>query len=153
VRLKIIAVGKLKTGPEKALAVDYLERIEGLGRKTGITRIEIQEFAESTSAQESQAILAALPPGARTIALDERGQALSSISFASLLKAEADKGTQTLAFLIGGTDGHTPAIREAASHTLSFGPATWPHRLVRVMLLEQIYRAVTIMVNHPYHRA
>jgi 23S rRNA (pseudouridine1915-N3)-methyltransferase len=142
VRLKIIAVGKLKTGPEKALAADYLEKIEGLGRQAGIIRVEIQEVAE----------LLAPPPDARTIALDERGRALTSASFASLLKSEAGGGTQTLAFLIGGPDGHAPAIRESASHTLSFGPATWPHRLVRVMLLEQIYRAVTIMVNHPYHR-
>ncbi len=94
----------------------------------------------------------AVPPRAFTIVLDEGGKPLSSETFARLLRHHIDAGTQDLAVLIGGPDGHAPATRDKAGLLLSFGPMTWPHRLVRVMLCEQIYRAVTIMVNHPYHR-
>jgi 23S rRNA (pseudouridine1915-N3)-methyltransferase len=84
--------------------------------------------------------------------LDERGKALSSAQFADFLKGHAERGTGDLAFLIGGPDGHAQSAREQAQLVLSLGTMTWPHRLVRVMLAEQIYRAVTILVNHPYHR-
>lgn len=78
---------------------------------------------------------------------------MSSEGFAQLLQHHLDKGTTDLAFLIGGPDGHSAATRKCAGQLISLGEMTWPHRLVRVMLFEQIYRAVTIMVNHPYHRS
>lgn len=158
-RLSVIAVGRLKAGPEKSLAADYLTRAEGLGRKAGISRIAVTEFAESQAAtapsrmaEESRLIAGALPPRAFTIVLDERGKAMTSEAFAELLRKHIDGGTQDLAFVIGGPDGHAPETRDQAGVLLSFGAMTWPHRLVRVLLFEQIYRAVTIMVNHPYHR-
>ena len=159
-RLSVIAVGRLKAGPEKTLAEDYLARAEGLGRKAGISRIAVTEFAESQAAtapsriaEESRLIAGALPQKAFSIVLDERGKTLSSEAFSTLLRKHIDGGTQDLAFVIGGPDGHAPQTREHAGLLLSFGAMTWPHRLVRVLLFEQIYRAVTIMVNHPYHRS
>lgn len=158
-RLQVLSIGRLKAGPEKTLAEDYQTRLEGLGRKAGITRLTVSDFAESqaqTAAQrqddESKVLAAALAPKAFTLVLDERGKSLPSEAFSQLLQRHLDQGTQDLAFLIGGPDGHTAETRQKAGQLISFGPMTWPHRLVRVMLFEQIYRAVTIMVNHPYHR-
>jgi 23S rRNA (pseudouridine1915-N3)-methyltransferase len=158
-RLSVLAVGRLKAGPEKLLAEDYLKRAEGLGRTAGIARIAASDAAESQGPtpaarmdDESRFFADALPAKAFTIVLDERGKSMTSPAFADLLRRHAGGGTAELAFLIGGPDGHAPVTREKAGLLLSFGPMTWPHRLVRVMLFEQIYRAVTIMVNHPYHR-
>ena len=142
-------------GPEKTIAEEYQMRLEGLGRKTGIGKLTVRDFAESqapTTAQRMDDEARNLATSAATIVLDERGKTLSSEEFAKLLRHHLDQGTQDLAFLIGGPDGHAPQTRDKADHLLSFGPMTWPHRLVRVMLFEQIYRSVTILVNHPYHR-
>lgn len=158
-RLSVLAVGRLKAGPEKVLAEDYRTRAEGLGRKAGITRFTVTDTAESQGQtavarmdEEARFFADALPPKAFTMVLDERGKPMASLAFADLLRRHIDGGTSDLAFLIGGPDGHAPSTREKAGLLLGFGPMTWPHRLVRVMLFEQIYRAVTIMVNHPYHR-
>jgi 23S rRNA (pseudouridine1915-N3)-methyltransferase len=158
-RLSIAAVGRLKTGPEKMIASDYLARTQGLCRKAGLTRVIITELPESRAAEakirlaeEGAALSSAIPDGAFRIALDERGKTMTSEAFANLIRKYQQEGTADLAFLIGGPDGHSPQVRDSANLLMAFGPATWPHRLVRIMLLEQIYRAVTIMVNHPYHR-
>lgn len=160
VKLVVAAIGLLKAGPERELAADYEKRILGLGRQAGVTGLAVQEWAESRHASadqrkrdEARQLWSAVPAEARALVLDERGTALSTEAFTALLRAEAENGTRQLAFLIGGPDGHDPDTRGKALKTLSFGPMTWPHRLVRVMLLEQIYRAVTLLVNHPYHRA
>ena len=159
-KLQVIAAGRLKPGPEKSLAEDYLARAQGLGRKCGISRIAVTEFNESQAssamarmAEEGRVISAALPPRAFTVVLDERGKALASEAFADLLRRHLDGGTADMAFLIGGPDGHSPDLRDNAGLLMSFGAMTWPHRLVRVMLFEQLYRAVTIIAGHPYHRA
>jgi 23S rRNA (pseudouridine1915-N3)-methyltransferase len=158
-RLSVLAVGRLKTGPEKLMAEDYRSRAEGFGRKLGITRLSVSEFSESQAdtpakrmEDEARMLGAAVAPKAFNIVLDEKGKELSSAAFANLLQRHLDQGTSDLAFLIGGPDGHAMATRESAGLLLSFGNMTWPHRLVRVMLLEQIYRAVTILAGHPYHR-
>jgi 23S rRNA (pseudouridine1915-N3)-methyltransferase len=158
-KLSVIAVGKLKAGPEKLLAEDYRGRVEGLGRKAGITKFMVTEFGESQLAsasarmtEEAKLIAGALPPKAFVIVLDERGKSLSSDALATTLKRQIDGGSDTT-FVIGGPDGHAGETRERANLVLSFGAMTWPHRLVRVMLFEQLYRAVTIMAGHPYHRA
>ena len=159
-RLQVLAISRLKAGPEKTLAEEYQTRLEGLGRKTGITRLTVAEFAESQAQtagqrqdEEAKVLAGALVPKAFTLVLDERGKTLTSEGFSHLLQRHLDQGTSDLAFLIGGPDGHNAATRKSAGQLLSLGAMTWPHRLVRVMLLEQIYRAVTIMVNHPYHRS
>jgi 23S rRNA (pseudouridine1915-N3)-methyltransferase len=159
-RLQVLAIGRLKAGSEKTLSLDYQTRLEGLGRKAGITKLTVTDFAESQSQtasqrqdEEAKILAAALSPKAFTLGLDERGKSMTSEAFSKLLQRHLDQGTQDLAFLIGGPDGHSAATRKSAGQLISLGEMTWPHRLVRVMLLEQIYRAVTIMVNHPYHRS
>ena len=159
-RLQVLAIGRLKAGPEKTLSLDYQTRLEALGRKAGIGRMTVTEFAESQAqtatqrqAEEAKLLSAALAPKAFTLVLDERGKACSSEAFSHLLQRHLDQGTQDLAFLIGGPDGHGAETRKHAGQIISLGEMTWPHRLVRIMLLEQIYRAVTIMVNHPNHRS
>ena len=159
-RVSVIAVGRLKQGPEKAIAGEYQMRAEGLGRKCGITRIAVTEFSESQAAspaarmaEEARLLTAARPARGFSVALDERGKALASEAFANLLSQHLDSGTPEMSFLIGGPDGHAPETRDNAGLLMSFGPMTWPHRLVRVMLFEQFYRALTIITGHPYHRA
>jgi 23S rRNA (pseudouridine1915-N3)-methyltransferase len=159
-RLQVLGIGKLKAGPEKTLADDYQARLEGLGRKAGITKLTVTDFAESQGqtasqrqAEEARRLADALAPKAFTLVLDERGKSFTSKSFSQLLQYHLDQGTPDLAFLIGGPDGHGTETRKHAGQLISLGEMTWPHRLVRIMLLEQIYRAVTIMVNHPYHRS
>lgn len=102
--------------------------------------------------REAELILAALPARATLVALDERGAAWSSRDFAERLASWRDRGVAELAFAIGGADGLGEAVRERAAATLSLGPMTWPHLLVRGMLLEQLYRAQQILAGHPYHR-
>lgn len=158
--LAVLAVGRLKSGPEKLLAEDYGARIGQLGRKAGIAAIAVSEQAESQAAtaalriaEEAKFFSERAAAGASRIVLDERGRNLDSPAFAAFLRAEIDAGAPEIAFLIGGPDGHGEEARRSARLVLSLGAMTWPHRLVRIMLLEQIYRAVTIMVNHPYHRS
>ena len=159
-KLTIAAVGRLKAGPEKLLADDYVKPAEGMGRKAGISAIRVQDFSESQAssaaarmAEEARILASAVPPRSFSIVLDERGKAVASEAFAGLMQRQLDHGSSDMTFVIGGPDGHAPETRERADLLLSFGPMTWPHRLVRVMLFEQIYRAVTIMTGHPYHRA
>lgn len=158
-KLAILAIGRLKAGPELELFDDYAKRARGLGRSCGITEITARDFAESKlpdapgrMAAEAALLAEAVPPSSFTIVLDERGKPLSSDQFAGIFRRHLDQGTQSLACLIGGPDGHGPELREKAGLLLSLGSMTWPHRLARVMLAEQIYRAVTILVKHPYHR-
>jgi 23S rRNA (pseudouridine1915-N3)-methyltransferase len=158
-KIGIAAIGLLKSGPEKELAAEYEQRIQGAGRSAGLTGFSIQDWAESRSAtadlrkaEEAKRLWSAVPADGVSIVLDERGKSLSSPEFAKLIEQQAQNGCRSLHFLIGGPDGHAPETREKAFKTLSFGPMTFPHRLLRLMLLEQIYRSVTIIVNHPYHR-
>lgn len=157
--MTILAIGRMKAGAEKELCDDYLARARALGRNCGITTLDVRDFPESAlddaerrREAEAKVLTGALGPRNYRIILDETGRALKTADFAGLLRREIDGGVAELAFLIGGPDGHAASIRASANSLLSLGPMTWPHRLVRIMLAEQIYRAVTIMVNHPYHR-
>ncbi|MFS8036437.1 23S rRNA (pseudouridine(1915)-N(3))-methyltransferase RlmH [Xanthobacter sp. AM11] len=159
-RLVLACVGRLKAGAERDLVTRYLERIRPAGRPLGFGACDMLEIAESAArrpedrmAEEGAALLAAVPPGAGLIALDPRGRDVSSEDFAARMASDRDGGRPALAFVIGGADGLAPAVRTRADLLLSYGRATFPHQLVRVMLAEQIYRAVTILAGHPYHRA
>jgi 23S rRNA (pseudouridine1915-N3)-methyltransferase len=159
-RLIVAAVGRLKSGPERDLAVRYAERAAQTGRALGWRGPDLIEIAESKArrpddrkAEEARDLRAALPPDAVMIALDERGRSLSSDDFAASLSGLRQAATPALAFLIGGADGLDPALARQARQMLSFGAATLPHQIVRVILLEQLYRAGTILTGHPYHRA
>jgi 23S rRNA (pseudouridine1915-N3)-methyltransferase len=158
-RVLVLAVGRMKKGAEADLADRYLKRAAQAGRAIGIRSIEIVEIRESRAPEaerrkleESIAIANVIPDGAVVVLLDERGDGLSSAGFADQLGRWRDAGQQAAAFVIGGADGLSETLRDKARITLNFGQATWPHQLVRIMLLEQLYRAVTILSGHPYHR-
>ena len=136
--LHIVARGKIGRSPEADLVDRYVKRIPWPTKVT-----ELPERGGSSPA---------LPPGAVTVVLDERGKSLSSTELASKLEAWRDGGKREARFLIGAADGHDDADRRAADLLLSFGPATWPHLLVRAMLAEQLFRATSILAKHPYHR-
>jgi len=154
VRIHLVAVGPLKSGPERDLVDDYLDRAARCGRGLGVREVREAGVASGGGCEaEGERLLARCPPGARIICLDERGENAGSARIADLLAGWRDGGEEDVCFLIGGADGHGEAVRQAASHTLSFGAQTWPHRLVRVMLAEQVYRALTILAGTPYHKA
>lgn len=159
-RIAIHAVGRLKAGPERELADRYLDRADKAGRAVGITGVSVREVPESRSREtqarkdeEAAALLADLPPGALLIALDERGDLPTSDRFAGMIGEARDRGTPQAVVLIGGPDGHGSAVLSRSGHRVSFGRLTWPHQIVRILAAEQIYRAVTILSGHPYHRA
>lgn len=158
-RITIAAVGRMKAGPERDLLDRYLDRAAKQGRPLGITRVEVRETTESRSpraddrkAEEATALLAGLAEGTRVVALDETGRTQTSRVFADDLAATLAAG-RDLAILIGGADGHGPAVLARADLVLAFGAMTWPHQIVRILAAEQIYRATTILAGHPYHRA
>ena len=154
-RLTIAAVGRLKAGPEKDLIDDYLTRATAAGRPQALGPIDVVEIDDRKAQDrlaQSERLLAAVPPGATAVALDERGDTLNSPDFAKLIARERDAGCPQIVFLIGGADGHHPRTREATGHRLSFGPMVWPHMMARIMLSEQLFRAVSILAGAPYHR-
>jgi 23S rRNA (pseudouridine1915-N3)-methyltransferase len=154
-RLAIVAVGRLKSGPEADLTADYLKRLDGLARRArlGPARIvEVEDKRGRGSEAEAELLAAAVPAGAKRVVLDERGKALSTTDLAKTLGDWRDQGQPEAAFLIGGADGHGRAARQGADLVLSLGPMVWPHRLVRAMVAEQLYRIASIMAGAPYHR-
>jgi 23S rRNA (pseudouridine1915-N3)-methyltransferase len=159
-RLVVISIGRLKQGPERELAQRYRERFDDIGRKLGFRSLEIHEIPESRArdaagriAEEATAISALIPEKSVVVALDERGNNIESAAFARHLGKWRDESAANTIFMIGGADGLSPDLRRNAKLSMAFGSATWPHQMVRVMLLEQIYRAATILAGHPYHRA
>ena len=135
--LHIIARGKIGRSPEAELTERYLKRISW--------PVMMTEISERAAAPPP-------PAAAVTVLLDERGEPMSSMALARNLDRWRDGGKREARFLIGAADGHSDAARAAADLLLSFGPATWPHLLARAMLAEQLFRATSILANHPYHR-
>jgi 23S rRNA (pseudouridine1915-N3)-methyltransferase len=154
VRITLLTVGKLGRAPEAALARDYAERATASGRSLGFSAVEIVEIEsrKAGKAAEAEALLVQIRPGDHVIACDEHGKALTSREFAQKVAKLRDGGTRRLVLVIGGADGLGPDVLARADATLAFGPQTWPHALVRAMLAEQVYRAVTILAGSPYHR-
>ncbi|MCB1502608.1 MAG: 23S rRNA (pseudouridine(1915)-N(3))-methyltransferase RlmH [Bauldia sp.] len=157
-KVTILAIGRLKAGPERELLERYLDRATRAGRSLSLT-FDVRELPESAARsaavrkdEEAAAILAALPPGAAVVVLDERGRTLDSRSFADRIAAWRDGGARDVAVAIGGADGLGAAMLDRADLRLAFGAMTWPHQIVRILLAEQLYRAVTILSGHPYHR-
>ncbi len=157
-RVVVAAVGRMKRGPEHELGERYRERAAKAGRGIGLRSLEVIEIAESRARdaqrrmlEESIALATVIPDGAAVVLLDPTGENLDSPKIAARLRAWNDGG-RDVAFVIGGPDGLAQSLAENATLRLAFGAATWPHQLVRVMLLEQLYRAVTILSGHPYHR-
>ncbi|MEA2938830.1 MAG: rRNA (pseudouridine1915-N3)-methyltransferase [Alphaproteobacteria bacterium] len=159
-RIVIAAVGRLKQGPERDLAERYRKRAVAAGRSLGLKDIDIVEIRESRAdnverrmLEESIAIANVIPERAVTAILDEHGDGVTSSAFAGHLQGWRTQDRPAAVFIIGGADGLAPSLRRQANLAVSFGAATWPHQLVRIMLLEQLYRAVTILSGHPYHRS
>jgi len=158
-RISVLAVGRLKSGGESDLAERYAKRFEQSGRALGLGPLRQIEVNESRHAEvaarrddEASRLIARCHVKARRVVLDERGKAVTSEEFAQTLGTLRDDGVAEAVFLIGGADGHGRAVFEGAHARLSLGPMTLPHGLARVVLLEQLYRAVTILSGHPYHR-
>ena len=159
-RITLFAVGRLKAGPESELAGRYLDRFAKAGGALGLDFARTVEVAESRAAtadlrkkEEAVQLLRALPDGAALILLDERGKTPDSPGFAGMLARIRDDGQRDLVLAIGGADGLDPDLHARADAVISFGRMTWPHQLVRIMIAEQLYRAVTILSGHPYHRS
>jgi len=159
-RIVVAAIGRLKQGPERELAERYRKRAADAGRSAGLSAVDIVEIKESRAGdadrrmlEESIAVANLIPERAITVILDARGESMSSEAFAGRLREWRQQDKPAVVFIIGAADGLAPNLKEKASLGIAFGVATWPHQLIRIMLLEQLYRAVTILAGHPYHRA
>lgn len=159
-RITIASIGRIKAGADRDLLARYVDRARKSGPSLGFSGPEIIELAESRASRaqdrkqaEAEALLAALPERCIVVALDERGKTMPSEDFANRIGRWRDDGISDIAFVIGGPDGHGEALIARADMKLSFGAMTWPHQLVRILLAEQIYRAMSILAGHPYHRA
>ncbi len=156
--LSILAIGRMKSGPEQELFETYLKRSQKSGRQLGFGGPHILQFAESRAKttqmrkkEEAETLLSAAGSGF-VIALDENGKDISSPDFAAILRQQADNGEKQLSIAIGGPDGHGSELMQRANLTLRLGKMTWPHQIARILLAEQVYRAMTILSGHPYHR-
>ena len=158
-RFFLSCIGRMKAGAEKDLFDRYLDRARKTGRSLGITSVSATEFPESRAqraedrkAEEARQLLQSVQDGAKLIALDERGRSLSSTEFSTKLDTWKLDGVPDVVFAIGGADGHGAELLQKADLNLSLGAMTWPHQIARILLAEQIYRAMTIQSGHPYHR-
>lgn len=159
-RLNILAVGKAKPGPETELFSQYVDWAGKTGRNLGLSEIRLTEVAVSQArdatsrkAAEAKAVAATIPSGSEVVVLDEAGKDFTTKALASWLGEQIDdRSLQHLYFVIGGPDGLDEDFRDHASKVIRFGSMTWPHQLVRVMLAEQLYRCLSVLAGHPYHR-
>jgi 23S rRNA (pseudouridine1915-N3)-methyltransferase len=156
----VLAVGRMKAGPERELCDRYLERARKAGSKHGLRGFLVEEIAEGRAtrapdriAAEETVLLGKLHEGDRVIVLDAGGDLIDSDAFAKALAKSAAGSTPRTIFLIGGPDGLGKRLLDRSHRRLSFGRLTWPHQLIRILLAEQLYRATTILSGHPYHRA
>ncbi|MGE3251620.1 MAG: 23S rRNA (pseudouridine(1915)-N(3))-methyltransferase RlmH [Hyphomonadaceae bacterium] len=154
-RVLVVAVGKLKSGPEAALVEDYLARANASGRALALTPfdlIEIDARAGGDPRKEAVGVLKATPDESVKVLLDERGADIGSRQLAQKLAAWRDQGRACVTFWVGGADGASQSLKDQADEKIALGRQTWPHKLVRAMLAEQLYRASTILGQSPYHR-
>jgi len=158
-RIVVAAVGRLKAGPDRELSERYRDRAAKVGRLLGVRAVDVIEVKESRAAdrerrmtEEAIALAITMPNDAIRVVLDNCGENISSDSFADRIRGWRDGGHQAVGFAIGGPDGLAAGLRDSAKLIVAFGTTTWPHQLVRIMLMEQIYRAMTILSGHPYHR-
>ena len=149
----------MKAGPEQELYAKYADRISKSGKNLHFTGPDLVEIVESREdndekrkSEEADALISSAGKDVRIIVLDEKGKDLTSREFSQLLRTEQEAGTKTLAFAIGGPDGHGELIKNTAVRKIRLGSLTWPHQIARILLAEQLYRAITILSGHPYHR-
>ncbi|MDN5248951.1 23S rRNA (pseudouridine(1915)-N(3))-methyltransferase RlmH [Bartonella sp. TP] len=158
-RIILFAVGKLKKNAISQIYTQYFERVSACAKSLGIQHISNYEILESRAStaslrknQEGKKLLDLMPKNGYLILCDEKGENLSSIAFVSKLRSVIEQGLGDIVVAIGGADGFCDEIKQRANLTISFGAMTWPHQLARILLAEQLYRAMTIMLSHPYHR-
>jgi 23S rRNA (pseudouridine1915-N3)-methyltransferase len=151
-KIRILCVGRMKDGPERELLDDYLDRARKTGSPLGVRGVEEVEVASGGGMEAEGQRLLAKSSGGILIRLDERGETWTSTDLSRRLARWRDAGEPSVEFTIGGADGLAPAVGSAARHAVALGAFTWPHRLVRVLIAEQIYRALSIEAGSPYHR-
>ncbi|TYC49330.1 23S rRNA (pseudouridine(1915)-N(3))-methyltransferase RlmH [Rhodobacterales bacterium] len=158
-RFTISCIGRMKAGADKDLFDRYMDRARKTGRGLGITDVSLHELPESRAqrpddrkTEEAGNLLQGLAPGTRLIVLDENGRNMTSPDFSRKLEDWKDEGVPDVVFAIGGADGHGRSLLDRADLKLALGAMTWPHQIARILLAEQIYRAMTIQSGHPYHR-
>ena len=150
-KFTITAIGKMKDSAQQALMEEYRKRLPW---QVTIRESEVKKSlsGDALAVEEGKLLLASVPEHSRKIVLDERGKSLSSEAFAKTIADWQNQGVSDVSFLIGGASGHGDEVRQQADLLLSFGQMTWPHMLVRLLLVEQLYRAWTILEGHPYHK-
>ena len=158
-KLKISAIGRLKSGPEQELFSRYIKRAQASGTILGFSSITHQEYPESKNSsvqirkqQECKLLFPAASNQAALMVLDEKGKDFTSAGFARLLGNERDQGGNEMIIVLGGPDGLDQKLLNQAKYRVRFGAMTWPHQIARILLAEQLYRAMTILAGHPYHR-
>lgn len=154
-KLILRAGGAMRAGPERDMVEDYLARAQGMARGLGFLGVEEQSVDLGKCrdrAQETQKLFDAIPSDAAVFVLDERGKSLTSRKLTEQIARLRDDGLSACYFVIGGADGFEPSQLPSSARKISFGAQTWPHKLVRVMLAEQIYRSLSILAGTPYHR-
>lgn len=158
-RLNILAIGKMNKGPESEMLDRYVARSQKAGRQLGIDGPYVKQWNESRSdhadkrkSDEAGLLSNGLKPGGVLVALDEHGKDFSSHELSNFIQKQLHHSVPELSFAIGGPDGHGQNLLGSAQLVLRFGRVTWPHQMARVLLAEQIYRSITIISGHPYHR-
>ena len=157
-KLKVISVGQLKNNPILEIQRDYESRILSLSKSVGIKNLEIKELPISKKSsikerqkEEAKIISQHIKQDNLNVFLDGKGENINSVDISQII-SKSSFDDKDLVFFIGGPDGFDEKIIKVANKIISFGRVTWPHKLIRIMLLEQLYRGVTILNNHPYHR-
>ena len=154
-KINICAIGRIKSSPEADMVNDYVDRFERIGKNIGLGPIKIieKESKKSGVLSEGKVLLASIPNNSIICILDEKGADLSSLAFAKKIEHWRDNLNLELSLVIGGAGGLSKEIKNKAHHSISFGKMVWPHRLIRVMITEQLYRAASIISGTPYHKA
>ena len=157
-KLKVISIGQLKNNPILEIQRDYESRILSLSKSVGIKNLEIKELPISKKSsikerqkEEAKIISQHIKQNNLNLFLDGKGENINSVDISQIISKSSFDG-KDLVFFIGGPDGFDEKIIKVANKIISFGRVTWPHKLIRIMLLEQLYRGITILNNHPYHR-
>ena len=157
-KLKVISVGQLKNNPILEIQRDYESRILSLSKSVGIKNLEIKELPISKKSsikerqkEEAKIISQHIKQDNLNVFLDGKGENINSVDISQIISKSSFDG-KDLVFFIGGPDGFDEKIIKVENKIISFGKVTWPHKLIRIMLLEQLYRGITILNNHPYHR-
>ena len=153
-KLWLVAMGRFRPGPLRELYLDYAGRLGPPFGPLGLREVELRQTLPPAQRRDREGalLLDTVPAGARLVVLDACGEDLPSEVLATRLADWRDQAVSDVAFLIGGADGHGADVKTHADFSLAFGRATWPHLLIRLMLVEQLYRVRTILDGHPYHR-